>query len=591
MKRKANCCVSIFISIVFGISLFLIDVPVIAQNPDEKYLANKTVTYEECTRFYKSLDEQYETAELLEYGLTDIGKPLHLFVISRDKIFDAAKIHAENKRVLLILNGIHPGEPDGIDACLKLSKDILSGKMDESLLQNLVVCIIPVYNIDGMLNRSCCSRANQNGPEEYGFRGNARNLDLNRDFIKCDSENAKTFTKIFQEWDPDVMVDTHVSDGADYPYIMTLISTQHNKLHPLPGTYLKENFTPALFEKMKSKNDEMTVYVNTQRYDDSPESGIYGFLETPRFSTGYAALFNTIGFVAETHMLKPFPKRVQSTYNLLLSVIEIVNRDSEKIGSMRKQARKDCAEKKQFGLQWAVDTTKFDMISFNGYEMKHKKSAVTGFDRTYYDRNAPYTKQIKFYDEYYETVSVTSPEYYIIPQAWKEVIYRLEINGIKMLKLKKDTLLDAEMYYIENYQTSREPYEGHYLKSKVEVRKVNQQIQFFKGDIIIPVNQEKNRYIVETLEPQGVDSWFAWGFFDSILQQKEWFSSYVYEDKAAEILNSNWQLKKDFEIKQKSDSAFAADSFSQLYYIFKNSPDFEKTFKRYPVARINYELK
>ena len=85
---------------------------------------------------------------------------------------------------------------------------------------------IPVYNVDGALSRQDTSRVNQNGPEAFGFRGNARHLDLNRDFIKADSLNARTFAQVFTRWDPDVMVDTHTSNGADYQHVVTLIATQ-----------------------------------------------------------------------------------------------------------------------------------------------------------------------------------------------------------------------------------------------------------------------------------------------------------------------------------------------------------------------------
>jgi hypothetical protein len=561
-----------------------------AQKLSDKYLKNETVTYDECIAFYKLLDQKYSNAKLITCGLTDVGRPLHLFVISNDGDFDPSSIQNKNKRTLLINNGIHPGEPDGIDASMKFAENILSGKINDSLLQHLVICIIPVYNIDGSLNRGCCSRPNQNGPKEYGFRGNARNLDLNRDFIKCDSENAKSFEKIFREWDPDVFIDTHVSDGADYPYTMTLISSQHNKLNHNLGNYLKTGMTPALFQKMLEKNDEMTPYVNAVNWEDSPDKGIVGFLETPRFSTGYATLFNTISFVSETHVFKPFPERVKSTYNLLLSLVEVIHSDFIQIGDLRKKAKQDCASRMDFDLQWQADTTKFELINYKGYEAKYKKSNVTDLQRMYYDRNVPYSKTIKFYDEFKATASVKKPEMYIVPQAWKEVIERLKLNKIEMAQLSRDTALPSEVYYIEDYSSPHEPYEGHYLHSNVKLRKEQQTIQLNKGDYVIFATTNNNRYVVETLEPQGVDSYFAWGFFDAILQQKEGFSPYVFEEKAEELLKQNSSLKNEFEIKQKQDTAFAKDAYTQLNFIYQHSDYFEKTYKRYPVMRLNEKV-
>jgi len=277
--------------------------------PFEKHKSrNITATYKETIDFYKELDAKYDQMQLLDCGPTDIGKNLNLVVLSNDKVFDPEEIRRNNKRILLINNGIHPGEPEGIDASMMLARDLLS---KNSIPRDVIICIIPVYNIDGMLNRGT-SRPNQNGPESYGFRGNYQNLDLNRDFIKTDSKNSRSFQEIFNCWQPEVFVDNHTSNGADYQYVMTLIHPQKDKLDPILSDYVSNLMIPDLYDGMKNSGFEMIPYVNS--VEESPDAGITGFLETQRYSTGYAALHNTIGFMPETHMLKPFAKRVESTY-------------------------------------------------------------------------------------------------------------------------------------------------------------------------------------------------------------------------------------------------------------------------------------
>jgi hypothetical protein len=555
-----------------------------SQNLSQKYLQNKTVTYAEAIDFYTQLDSGHERAKLFTYGPTDCGKPLHLFVISSDKDFDPVSLHKKNKRIILINNAIHPGEPDGVDACIKWSEDILVRNLYDSLLKNVVICIIPVYNIDGALDRGCCARANQNGPDEYGTRANAQHLDLNRDFIKCEAMNTKSFIEIFQKWDPDIFIDTHVSNGADYQYVMTLISSQHNKLTPVLGEFMKTKVTPFLFDEMKRNGSEMTPYVNT--VTEIPDDGISGFPETPRFSTGYAALFNTLGFVTETHMFKPYKERVEATIQFLAAALKFTSRYSNAIFAKRKEAKKFCAAQKQFPLSWTLDTTQFEMISFKGYEAKHKPSNVTGQQRLYYDRNAPFQKPIKFFDTYKTENAADVPRAYIIPQAWRRVIERLQWNGIEMKKLEHDTTLEVEVYYITNYKTVPDAYEGKYLHSNTQVRKEKQKLQYFAGDYVIELNQPANRYIVETLEPQATDSYFNWGFFDSILQQKEWFSDYVFEDTAEEILKNNPSIKAEFEKKKSEDKKFAESAWDQLAFIHQHSGYQEKSHNRYPVGRI-----
>lgn len=556
-----------------------------SQSPEANYLSNKTVTYDEAISFYTQLDLNYKEAKMLVYGKTDIGKPLHLFIISSDGDFDPQSIKKKKKCVLLINNGIHPGEPDGIDASMNFAKEILVNPVHKKLLDHMVICIIPVYNIDGALNRGCCSRANQNGPEEYGFRGNARNLDLNRDFIKCDAENTKSFIKIFRSWDPDVFLDTHVSDGADYQYVMTLIPTQPDKLEPVLADYMNREMNPFLFNKMKAEKYEMCPYVNTLK--ETPDDGITGFLETPRFATGYAALFNTISFVSETHMLKPFPDRVRSTYSLIETICSFIENNSDQIIAKRNEAKKNCRTKDNFYLGWKLDTTTHQTILFKGYEAGYVKSKISNQTRLYYDRSKPFNKEILFYNHYTGENEVARPAYYIIPQAWNTIIEKLQLNKITMYQLPEDSLIRVQCYYIDDYKSPQKPYEGHFIHSQLKLHEEEQMILFRKGDYLIETNHEENRFIVETLEPKGTDSYFTWGFFDGILQQKEWFSDYVFEEKAEEIISKNPSLKKLLEEKQKSDSTFAKDGFAQLYFIYKNSDYFEKSVNRYPVYRIN----
>jgi len=149
-----------------------------------KYKDNITPTYKQTMEWYEHLDKKYKKAKLIEYGKTDIGKPLHLFVISENKEFNPAKYRSKEICMVMINNAIHPGESCGVDASIEFAKTLLR---NDNIPENVIIGIIPAYNIGGVLNRNSTTRANQNGPEEYGFRGNARNLDLNRDFIKLAS--------------------------------------------------------------------------------------------------------------------------------------------------------------------------------------------------------------------------------------------------------------------------------------------------------------------------------------------------------------------------------------------------------------------
>lgn len=542
----------------------------------------ETSTYFEVIDFWNQLDNQSNKVKLFEKGLTDSGFPLHLVMISNSSEFDIQKIKQQKKSIILVNNGIHPGEPDGIDASMLLARDIVNGKV--KLPDNVVLAMIPVYNIGGALNRSSFYRVDQNGPTDFGSRGNGQNLDLNRDYIKCDSRNARSFTEIFHELDPEVFVDNHVSNGADYQHIMTFISSQHSKLSGEMGKYMNQKFEPAMYQSMKSKGYQMIPYVNV--WNGVPDDGWNEFFDSPRYSSGYGSLWSTFSFVPETHMLKEYPKRVEATYQLMLSFVDYVSKNSKEIQEIRNRTIAKEKTAKTFPIQWQHNPEKFQEFLFTGFKAEFKKSEVSGLDRLYYDRNKPFEKMVPIYNQYDVSLEVEKPLAYIIPQGWWKVVELLKINRIEMSQLVKDTLMEVEVYKIVSYESSKTPYESHHLNSKVKVEKSVIQKQFRKGDWYIPINQKANRFLIETLEPQAIDSYFAWNFFDGILQQKEGFSAYVFEDIAAEFLEKHPEIRQKLEDKKKSDAEFAKDGYAQLEFVYENSPWIEPDFMRYPVFRL-----
>jgi hypothetical protein len=544
---------------------------------------NTTATYEETISFYQKLSDTFPQLQLTTHGTTDTGLPLHTAVLSMDGDFDPVSIRKKNKNILFVNNAIHAGEPCGVDASMMILRNYLEDKSLQKFLEHTIIVVIPMYNLGGVLNRNSHTRTNQNGPESYGFRGNAKNLDLNRDFIKCDSKNAQTFNQLYNYWQPDVFIDNHTSNGADYQYTITLIPTQHNKLDPTLAQYLNQEMLPRLFSDMKKNDWEMTPYVYART---TPDEGFAGFLDLPRYSSGYAALHNAISFMPETHMLKPFKDRVQSTYTFMDVMIKLMHDDFEKIKIARTSAIRNTKSKKKFDLNWTLDSDKNDLVNFKGYTAKKKPSLISGEPRLYYDRNEPFEKEVIHYNYYKTTASVEKPIAYLIPQAYSKIIERLKWNNVKVEKLEKEQTFEVEIYRIADYKTGDKPYEGHYLHRNIEVEKFTQKRVYAKGDFIVYVNQPSNRYIVETLEPTAPDSYFAWNFFDGILQQKEYFSSYVFEDLAVEILGKNPELKKQLEEKKKADPKFAKNGYAQLTFIYKNSEHYEPTYQVYPVGRL-----
>jgi hypothetical protein len=542
----------------------------------------QTPSYAQIIQFYQQLDRQSSRLKMQAMGPTDAGYPLHVVLFANDGSSDPAIWRKSGKAIILVNNGIHPGEPDGIDASMILLRDLAEGRM--RIPDEVALAFIPVYNIGGCLRRSPYYRVDQDGPNEFGSRGSSQNLDLNRDFIKADSREARSFAQLFHFVKPDIFIDNHVSNGADYQHVMTLISSQHNKLGGAMGQFMYQRFRPFLFQYMAEQGYDMVPYVNA--FGETPESGWPEFLEGPRYSSGYATLWNCFAFVPETHMLKPYAQRVDATLKLMKGFIRFAATNRTEIHQAREANWQAQAKQSSFPLNWALNRNAHDTITFKGYAAGKKMSMISGLPRLYYDRNKPFTQAVKFFNQYLPGNYVDAPRAYVIPQGWWRVVERLQDNQVQMQQLKRDTVIFVEYHRIIDYKTTSRPYESHYPHSEVQVASKQDSLRCLRGDWLVFTNQPARRFLIETLEPQGDDSYFAWNFFDAILTQKEGYSSYVFEDTGYDYLRTQPALQTQLDNKKKTDTLFAKSAAQQLDFIYKNSPWYEPDHLRYPIYRI-----
>jgi hypothetical protein len=556
------------------------------RTPYEQGNKNQTTTHAACIAWYEALAQRFPG--ILSFGVvgtSDAGLPIHAGVVTADGVFDRAQLKREGRPVFFNNNGIHPGEPEGVDACMALVRDFCLKPARLAALGKTVFLFVPLYNVDGSINRANTSRVNQDGPEQFGFRGNARHLDLNRDFIKCDSLTAQVFNRLFTAWDPDVMVDTHTSNGADYPYTMTLIHTQTDKLGGALGSFLQETMLPQLFAQMAQRGWPTCPYVNPVK--DSPDHGIAEFLETPRFSTGFAALHHTIGFMPETHMLKSFADRYSAMRALVETALDFTIANAVTVQQLRRAARDEGKTRREWPVHWSLNEAKPSSFRFKGYAARYSPSELGNYTRLSYDRSAPWERDIAYFNHFPADITIAAPRAYVVPQAWREVIERLQWNGVQMERIEADKVVDVRCYHIKSVGSRPGAYEGHMFHDDVELETRSAGLLLRAGDWWIPLAQDQARYAVETLEPQGHDSFFRWGFFNSVLEKKEAFSDYVFEDHALELLRDEPALKEQFDLWKRAHPELLADQEAVLGFIFANCQRYvEPEWRRYPILSV-----
>ena len=396
-----------------------------------------------------------------------------------------------------------------------------------------------------------------------------------------DSRNARAFVRLYHAIDPDVFIDTHTSNGADYPFAMTLITTQSDKAGPIIGPYLKEVMQPSLFSAMAALEEPIVPYVNTR--NETPESGIIQFLETPRYSTGYTTLFGTLGFTTEAHMLKSFPIRVEATVKMIECIAGFTRDNAQAIQTLRTMEKQRVTNASNFPVHWELDERDSIMIPFQGFAARREISNVTGDIRLKYDHAETWDHEIPFFGHFSANEIAEVPAFYVLPQAWREVAERCAWNGVQMEAIEADTIVNLKVTYIKGMVARRNAYEGHHINRLDSIETRIEPVRLFKGDWVIPAGQVQARFLAETFDPRGHDSYFVWNFFDSAMQQKEYYSSYVFEETALEMLETDLALKEQFTKAKAANPSLASSSRAQLNWLYEHSKHYEGTVNRYPI--------
>lgn len=548
----------------------------------------KTSTYDETIAFAKKLDAASNLILYRSYGTSGEGRQMPLLIAASGNAFTPAAARKQGKAVILIQAGIHAGEIDGKDAGLALLRDIAITKTRTDLLKDVVILFQPIYNVDGHENFNAFMRMNQNGPDEMGFRANASNLNLNRDYMKADAPETRAWLGLWNQWKPDLFVDCHVTDGAEFQYNVTYEYAHFQEVSPAIKIWMDEHFDGIIVPKVEAEGNLLTHYVEFAGREVT--GGISTFIATPRFATGYAPIRNRAGLLIETHVYKPYKSRVRGTYDILRYTVEEMGRSKASLFAANITADTLTIERgktfdptRQFPLTLAI-TDKSTPLAFKGTEYKLEDSPLSGGKRIVYG-TAPLNITIPRFDDARIDRSTAPPLYYIVPPQYQDVIEVLGLHGIRFERIKKPLIIEVESYQLTEPKWATNSFENRITLSAKQTP-VTETRTYAVGSILIPMAQESANVAIHLLEPNGPDSFLYWGFFNSIFEQKEYGEGYIIEKLAKEMLERDPNLQAEFDSRL-LDPAFARNPQARLRFFYERSP-FYKNQKVgvYPIGRI-----
>lgn len=570
-----------------------VNVPPEWQTTAEKTNYAKTSRYDDAVEYAKKLDKASDLIAYQSIGKSGEGRDIPLLIAARDAAFSPKWAKKTGRAIVFIQAGIHAGEIDGKDAGFALLRDIAITKTRSELLKDAIIIFVPIYNVDGHENFNPYMRINQNGPDEMGFRANASNLNLNRDYMKADAPETRAWLKLWNEWKPDVFIDCHVTDGADFQYNVTYEYAHFQEIAPSIKTWMDEHFDGVVVPKVEKEGNLATHYVEFAGREVT--GGIATFIATPRFATGYTPLRNRPGLLIETNVYKPYKSRVRGTYDMLGYFVEEAGnaKSSLFVANITAEAQtiergKTYDEKRQYPL--AISTTdKSTPLEFKGLKYTMEDSTISNSKRIIYGTE-PMNITIPRFDEGKVDKAVAPPLYYIIPPQYKDAIDLLALHGIRFSRIAKPLTIDVESYQLTEPKWAASSFENRITLNGFKQAVVKETRTFAAGSALVPMDQEAANVAIHLLEPNGPDSFVYWGFFNSIFEQKEGGSGYILERLARDMLAKDPKLQEEFD-RRLLDPAFARSPQARLRFFYERSPYFlNQKVGVYPVGRITTKL-
>jgi hypothetical protein len=531
-----------------------------------------------------------DTLRLETFGTTPEGRPMTVVIAGKDGDLTPERARAAGKPIVLLQAGIHPGEIEGKDAGLMLLRDFAATGRLPHLLDHAVLVYIPVYSVDGHENSGPYFRINQNGPDEMGFRGQSQYLNLNRDYVKADAPETRAWLTLWNTWRPDLLIDIHTTDGADYQYDLTWYAEDPHKLPPSIAAWqavYADKVMPA-YEKL---GHLASPYLEFRDGRDITK-GIENFGSGPRFSTGYAAIRNRAGLLIETHMLKSYEVRVRGTYDVVRSVLGVVNADPGALLKASKDAdawasTRSAKPDASLPVTFRQDPTSTP-FTLKGFAFTQTRSDVSGDIWVQYQPGVNRNYEIRNWNGLLPDVSAPVPAAWAIPPQWTTIIDRLDAHGIPYTRTTIPVRVTVTQDTLTQPKWAEKPFEGHHMLKTMTVTTKQEPVVLPVGTVIVRADNADAVLALNLLDARAPDSLLQWGYLNAIFEPKEYGEPRVQEALARKMMAENPALEAEFEAKVKSDAMFAASPRARLAFFFERSPWYTvQKVGAYPVLRLD----
>ena len=539
-----------------------------------------TPTYRQTFDWIARLVAASPRLEMVSIGRSWEGRELWMVIASAEGASTPEQLEAAGKPKLLAQAGIHSGEIDGKDAGMIFLRELAFGRYQE-LLDHASLLFVPILNVDGHERVSALGRVNQRGPQVTGWRTNARNLNLNRDYAKLDTPEIRAMVAAIRAWQPDLYMDLHVTDGLDKQPDVTWSFSGTHAYSPGISAWLESPFSSRLWQDLLDMGHIPGPHIFVLDRRDMGK-GVLHWEGGPRYSDGYGSARHQPTVLVENHSLKPYQQRVLGMTVLLASTMGTLGEHGQELAQAVVEDSSSRPEKLTLG--WGpTNRPETKTHRFLGIEAHLSPSDISGENQIEWTG-----KKIEIeVPKYLSTRSLgeaVMPGAYWVPAAWSNIIALLGDHGVEMEVIDESRRVEVEMYRLAEPEYDPEPFEGRF-RVKADSTVERRFEEFPPGSVRIPTNQPLGILAALLLEPDSPDSFLQWGFFTSIFQRTEYAESYVLEPLAREMIRQNPGLETEFQLQLESDEEFASCPSQRLEWFYSRSPLLDQRWRLYPVGR------
>ncbi len=474
----------------------------------------ETATHAQVQSLIEQIASSSEVASVIEMGMTTEGRSISMLVLADPPVTNPDEIDRTSHAVVFLMGGIHAGEVCGKEALLMLAREIATAP-EHPLLKDLVILIAPLYNADGNERFAKDNRPGQVGPTGgMGERPNAQGLDLNRDYIKLETPEARAQVRMLREWDPAVFVDTHTTNGSKHRYTLTYASPKNPAGDEAVLEYARDTMLPGIAEATRDADGWDTFWYGNFN-NDHTVWGTYPALG--RYGANYRGLRNRISILTEAYAYASYKDRVLATRDFCRQILVFSAEHRSGIGDLIKEADKRTTSRGKDPSEDDFIAIRSELvgsdepITVKGYGKKEQGDDTGASDE-------PVDYEVTARLNFEPVVSVRRPYAYLVPAGLTGVVENLQRHGVEVKELREDILLDVQVYRVDSIVRSENVFEGH-KTVRVKATAIPQSKRVPAGTLVVSMGQKLGDLAAYLLEPESEDGLCTWNYFDDALAE------------------------------------------------------------------------